>query len=501
LSMRRNLLAGFANSIWSALIGLAVVPLYLKYLGIEAYGLVGFFATMQGILQLFDMGLAPTINREVARQSAMGSLKEAGRLLHTLAIVYWCVAVIIAMSIVSLAPIIARYWLHPKNISQQTVEHAVMLMGLIVACHWPIALYQGALLGAQRLTISSGINVAMSTLSSLGAVAMLAFVSPRIEVLFLWQAGVGLIYTVTLRVVAWRVVGKTKCVQFDFDELKRIWSFSVGMCGITVTALLFTNLDKIILSKMLDLREFGYYMLATNVVASLYFLIMPIYNVMYPRLSALVANEDTGKLKELYSLSTRLLSTLLFPLAMLLVVCSEGLLRVWTGNPVLAQSVAPVVSLLAVGTALHGVMFLPYALQLAYGMTRLPLMINLILVIIMVPLIVFFAIEYGALGGAMAWLVLHVLYVMLGTMLTHRYLLKGMAIRWLFQDVGIPLYLSLLAGLIGHYLIKGARYSVYMELVNGGGLAIIVFLISCLVSSKLRLAVQNGFRMDLMSLK
>ena len=200
--MGRNLLAGLANSIWSALIGFAVVPFYLKYLGIEAYGLIGFFVTTQAVLSLLDMGMAPTINREVARCSASGELKEAGKLLHTLAVVYWCMAGAIALLILVLAPFIAEYWLQSKQLSPQTISHAVMLMGLVVACRWPIGLYQGALIGAQRLTVSSGINMAMVSIGSVGAVVVLAFVSPTIEAFFIWQASVGLVYAITMRMAA-----------------------------------------------------------------------------------------------------------------------------------------------------------------------------------------------------------------------------------------------------------------------------------------------------------
>jgi O-antigen/teichoic acid export membrane protein len=484
MSLSRNLLAGLANSIWSALIGFAVVPFYLKYLGIEAYGLIGFFVTTQAVLSLLDMGLAPTINREVARCSALGSLKEAGRLLHTLAVVYWGMAVLIALLILILAPWIAEYWLQSKQLSSQTIAHSVMLMGLVVACRWPVGLYQGALIGAQRLTVSSGINMTMTTISSLGAVAVLVFVSPTIEAFFIWQACVGIVYAISMRLAAWHVIGEAQKISFDLVGLKRVWRFSAGMSGVALSATVLTQLDKVILSKLLGLEEYGQYMLATLMVSGLYVLILPVFNVVYPRLSALVVTGETEKLTDLYRIGTRMLGTVLFPIAMAFAVFAEEILRVWTGNPALSSSVAPVVAFLAMGAALHGVMFFPYALQLAYGKTRLPLKINLILIIALVPLIIMFAMTYGVLGGAMAWLVFQVLYLMLGTWLTHRQLLKGIGLKWLLQDVGIPLGLSLLAGIFGYFVIRNAGYSFGVKLISGSMLTIVVALLSFAVLPK-----------------
>lgn len=484
MKLGRNLLAGLANSIWTALIGLAVVPFYLKYLGIEAYGLIGFFMTTQALLSLLDMGMTPTINREVARCSASGNLKEAGKLLHTLAVVYWGMAGVIALLMLALAPLIAEYWLQSKQLSPQTISHAVMMMGLVVACRWPIGLYQGALIGAQRLTVSSGISITMVSIGNLGAVAVLAFVSPTIEAFFIWQACAGLVYAATMRWAAWRIIGKLSQARFDVDKLKSVWRFTAGMSGIALSATVFSQLDKVILSKTLGLEEFGSYMLATVVASSLYLLIMPMFNAIYPRLSALVVTGETEKLTDLYRWGTRLLATVLFPIAMVLAVFSEDLVYIWTGNPDIALRVAPVISVLAIGSALHGVMFFPYALQLAYGMTRLPLTINATLMIVLVPLTIFLSLKYGALGGAMAWLVLHVLYILLGTWLTHRQLLKGLGMIWLLQDVVIPLGLSIMVGLIGLYVIHDSGYSSSMKLIYAGMLALAAATLSFAVMPK-----------------
>ena len=51
---------------WTAIMGIIFIPFYIKYLGIELYGLVGFFAILQAWFLLIDMGIVPTLSREMA---------------------------------------------------------------------------------------------------------------------------------------------------------------------------------------------------------------------------------------------------------------------------------------------------------------------------------------------------------------------------------------------------------------------------------------------------
>ncbi len=482
----RNLFAGLANSVVSALVGLAVVPLYIKYLGIESYGLVGFFIAMQGVLQIFDMGLAPTINREVARYTAMENIAGVGRLLHTLAIVYWCMALLMALLIVVMAPAIAGYWLNPQQLTRDTVVHAVMLMGLIMSCHWPIALYQGALIGAQRLVIASVISIVVTCVSCLGAIAILAFVSPTISAFFVWQVCVAVIHVGCMRWGAWKAVGYSKNNCFDGNELKRIWRFSAGMSGVTISGLVLMQLDKVILSRILTLEDFGRYMLAGTVAGGLYVILTPTFNVLYPRLSALVFREEVHELTSLYRTGTRLFSAVLFPVATVAVFYSQQILTLWTQNPSFAASTASVVSLFLIGTTLNGTMHFPYALQLAFGMTRLPLVINMILMAVMIPLTIIFALKYGVVGGAAAWAVLNGIYLVIGTTVTHRALLIGFGVQWLLMDVGMPLVLSLFVVLGSGSIITKSGLSYVTEIFAGVLFAVMAFILIVLFSPDLK---------------
>ncbi len=457
--MPRNLAFGLTSAAWSALVGFAVVPFYLRYLGVEAYGLVGIYSSAFVLVSLLDFGLAPAINREVARCKAEHNIRPARELLHTLAIVYWSTAGALAVAAAFGAPLLSSGWLTATQLPQESIRTSLVLIGLILACRWPQGLYLSALIGAEKMAIVSTIAIAMTSISSVGAVVILAWVAPRIEAFFMWQAAVGLLHTVILRTVTWRVIGEEQGVRFSTTALKKIWRFSASVGGIAVTALILTQVDKVVLSSLLPLSSFGEYTLATVVVSGVYLIVNPVFNIIYPRFTALVAEAAHSRLADLYRSGTRLLAVALFPLCMTIAVFANDILRVWTGNQQLADSVAFVLSLLIAGAALHSVMYFPYALQLAHGHTRLPLTINIILLAVAAPLTALLTWRFGTKGAAAASVLLYVFYLFLGAWMTHRKLLKEIGWAWLLRDVCTPFAISLSIGIVGKLLLANAVWS------------------------------------------
>jgi O-antigen/teichoic acid export membrane protein len=490
-----NLFAGITNSAWTAIVGLAATPFYLKYLGIEAYGLVGFFITLLALLQLLDLGLSPAISREVARARARGWTDALGvrSLLRSLELMNWGIALLLGALVIVSANWIGRRWLQSNRLAADDVVHAIMLMGVVVAARWSIGLYMGALMGAQRVVVASVIAIAVTTISAVGAVFVLAFVSPTIHAFFVWQAAMGLVYVVVMRWSAWRALGGRQGSRFDREAILGIWRFSAGLTGVTFSGVILSQLDKVLLSRLVGLDGFGRYMLSTTLAGGLYLLVTPIFNVMYPRFSELVARDDMEGLGELYGLGTRFTGTLLFPVAATVALYASPLVHLWTGNAALATSAAPVVSLLILGSAIHGVMYFPYALQLAFGRPRLALTINAVLILLMVPLTVALTLSYAEIGAAIAWLILHICYLVLGAWLTHRGLLTGQGMRWVVRDIGIPLCASVfvifVASRISFLREPGMGYDV---LLQAGLVASAAMMLSLALSPRLRLSILDN---------
>ena len=433
----RPVIAAVVNSVWSAGVGLAVVPVYLRYLGVESYGLIGIFASAQVLLQLLDFGLATTTNREVARHLEAGTLAQLAGFLKTVATVFWCTGVLLALLFAASSSWIANSWLHAKDYSAGELSLIVTLQGLMLAARWPVIFYQSVLLGAHRIAEVSVINIIMTTFSSVGAVLTLVLVSPTLQAFFLWQASAALIYALTVRLVTRRLLPKTSVERFEGKEILRIWRIAAGVSGIAITGVLFTQADKIILSYSLSLSSFGLYALATVAAGGLSLLLTPVFSVIFPRLSALVLRTEE-ELTAFYRRSTRLLCICLFPIVALGVFFAQDILLLWTHNTRLSDQVAPVLRLLLPAAALNGIMLFPYALQLAIGKSRVLVFLNLGAVAVVTLLAMSWASMDGVVGGASAVLVSSIGYLVVGSTLIHRTAIRHHAVRWLFIDVLCP---------------------------------------------------------------
>lgn len=455
-STKSNLIFNFAGRIVIALTGILFVPVYLHFLGIEVYGVIGFFLGLQAILSLLDLGISPTLTREIARLSAFpDKAQEMRDLSRTLEILCWSVAGAMSLILLAASPLIARYWLRPERLSTETVTQALMLMSISFAFQWTSNFYSGGLIGLQQQKLYNFINSGGVVFRSAGAVVVLAFISNSVQAFLIWQMAATLSLLLTMAIAYWRSLPLAEPrSRFRRDLLASVWVYAAGMTGISLVALILTQTDKIILSRLLSLENFGYYTLATTLAGTAIGTISgSIGVVFFPQFSQLVALGDDGRLRSIYHRSAQVMSVFLIPVMIVTAFFSYEILLLWTRNEKIAENTWLVLSLLAVGTGLNGLMQLPYFMQLANGLTKLAFWLNVGAIILLIPFMIFATIRYGAVGGALTWFILNLIYVLVGMQIMHRLLLKGELWKWYLEDVGLPLTATLLGVLTIKLLI------------------------------------------------
>ena len=469
--LKFNIAANYASSAWSALASIVFAPVFLAYLGVEAYGLIGTFILLQSCLALLDMGLGPALNRSMALFTA-GVLKPQG-IRDLLRSVEWIVtgpAIVVAVVLWVGARWLGVNWLKVEHLTQGDVSQALAIMGLVLGLRLIENIYRSGLNGLQRQVELSLLTIVTTTLRTAGAAALLAFVSPTISAFFTWQAVVALTSVIATRMLLYRHLPMgERAARFSKSALGEIGRYAGGMLGIAVLSLLLSQVDKFILLKMRPLTEYGYYALGIAAASAVLIPVGPINQALLPRISQLLAQGDEAKVGALYHEAARFINALVASMAFVLMGFAEPILRLWTSNPEVAANVAPLLSVYVLGTMLNAVSSMPFTLQLAKGWTGLTLRVNAVALVLVSMALAFAIPRYGALGAAWVWAGLNLGLVCIVPGIMHRRVLSGEARIWYVQDVALPLAVagSIVLGTRQLGLLVGTYPSVGMAAATG----------------------------------
>lgn len=471
-SLWRNILANYAGQIYVTAIGIIMIPLYINYMGAEAYGLVGFFAMLQAWFNLLDMGLTPTMARESARFNggAITAL-DYRRLARALEGVFFIVALLGGGLLFALAEKISAHWLSASELPQGEIITTLHLISLIIALRWMCGLYRGVISGAEKLVWLSGFNSVVATARFVLVLPLLVFVSASSQAFFCFQLVVALFELAGLAWMAYRLLPTLQAaerIRWRWAPLKPVLKFSLSIAFTSSVWVLITQTDKLVLSKILPLSDYGYFTVAVLAASGIMIVSGPISSALMPRMTRLQATGQHEELIALYRQATQLVTILAIPAALMLALFSRQVLWAWTGDAILVSKAATTLSLYATGYGFLVVGAFPYYLQYAKGDLRLHLIGNFLFLLLLIPSIILAASHYGMTGAGWAWLISNLAYFFLWTALVHQKFIPSVHTSWLLVDIIRPSALPFLAAIIAALILpwSHSRILLTIELIT-----------------------------------
>jgi len=476
VSIKANVIANYFSQAYMAVVGFVFVPVFIKYLGIEAFGLIAIFTVLQSSLALLDMGMKPALGREMAKFTAGAHDAQSIRdLLRSVEIAAAAMATIISLGAWWSAGWVASKWLNAQSLPLSAVRHALVGMGVLCALRLVENIYSSSIAGLQRQVLQGVLSCSLVTARALGAIAVLAWVSPTVEGFFIWQVLISMITIPLLAFVVYRELPTCpRPARFSWDSVRGIWRFAGGVMTITLLSLLLTQTDKILLSRLLPLKVFATYAVAGVLSSALYMLSTPIGAAFYPSFTQLITLRDVAALRLAYHRAAQLSAVVMGSAAIVLIIFADTVLSAWTGNRTLTQDAAPILRVLAFGTLLNGFMGIPYQMQLAYGWTKLTIQMNVVAVAVLVPILFLVVPRYGGMGAAWVWVGLNAGYLLLGIYFMHLRLLRSEKWRWYGRDVIAPTSAALATALACRYCMPN-RAGTMIEIL------VLVFTCACVV--------------------
>ncbi len=307
---------------------LAFIPLYIKYLGIEAYGLIGLYSVLQAWMILLDMGGSQALSREMSRFTVGIHTAESIRaILRSIEFFLLIISIIAVIGLYLCSSWLAEEWLSSKELSIDQVSNALSLIAIVIGLRIVEGLYRNSLLGLQRQVWYNAAHAIISSLRFGGAVGVLALVSPTIEAFFIWQVVISLLAVVVFRRKTYDCLPKSHTtIRPSVGALAPIVTFAGGLFGINLLAVMLTQIDKIILSRLLSLESFGYYMLAATLAGGVTLVIGPITQALYPKLVQLYTIRDEQSFARLFHQGAQLVTLASAPVMLTMAFFPSGVI-------------------------------------------------------------------------------------------------------------------------------------------------------------------------------
>ena len=333
-SVIRNTALSYAGQAYTLLVGILIMPFYLGHMGAEAYGLIGFFSVLQAWLQLLDAGLSPSLVRAVAHQQAAETQEYlSGRLLRSFEIIFLPLASLCCVAMHAGSEWIAVHWLNAKELSTETLVECIGLMGIVIALRLYSTLYKSGIQGLEQHAWLNIANVIIATLRYFGGLFLVSTISSDPVLFFEFQVLVGLVEALIFAARAYQQMPTpTWLTGFNWQLVKPIIPFAASMSGTAVLWIVLTQIDKVLLSELLPLNEYGYFSLVALITTGIMMLSNPLAQTLLPRLTVLMAEGRRDDMHALFLAANRFVCTFLFPLAALIALHAHEMVYAWSGD-------------------------------------------------------------------------------------------------------------------------------------------------------------------------
>jgi O-antigen/teichoic acid export membrane protein len=349
--LRRNLVLAYGAYAASIVSGLVTVPIIVRALGKEGYGVWAFIGSIVVFFNLLDFGIGPSVVRFAAAYRGRGTAGETSALASAALVLYG------AVTLLSLPLALGAAWLVPPALGVEgdlvwPARIATLLVVGTVIARFPLSLAGHLLVAQQRWDVVNGANI-VSALAYLGLVAGLLLDHPSLILL----GGIALGTTVV------RFALPLPWLRRELPSLRvrrslvtrarvrELLGFSWHNFLIHVAGKVVFSTDVVVVGVLLGPVAAALYGIPARLFALVFGAGAAATDLLYPALAELEGRDEQERQRGLVLSGLRLGTALMAVLALPMIVMPDLLIEAWIGRG-FEESTA-VAALLGIALLLH----------------------------------------------------------------------------------------------------------------------------------------------------
>ena len=392
--------SGGLARVFSSATLLLSLPLAVRYLGAERYGVWATITTTAVWVNLLDLGIANTLTNKISRAYALGDRQDAARSLTNALALNGGIAGLAACAFALLLPHMnwARLLNLSVSISAAEVRHTVTVAVTLMLLALPCNLINKVLAGYQELHRSNYAACA-GTVASLCGLALGIALHVSMPVLFVMSIGCLIFASLAMLVL---VVGfqkpwlRPRASFLERGLMRELLASGSSFFFIQVAAVVVFSSDNLIVSHYLGPAEVTPYSVTWRVVGWVAVLQSLIFPALWPAYAEAYARRDYGWIRRTFAITMTGSIALNALCVSILLPFGRGFIRLWAGTA--AVPTWPLLLAMCIWALISGFMTVESCLLAALNRTRAQAVLSIAAAGLNIALSLLWVRQIGSLG-------------------------------------------------------------------------------------------------------
>ena len=366
--MNKDVLFGVLGNLAVFISNLLLVPIYINYLGLSAFGIISIVSTIMALFVILDAGLGVAVAREVSlKRNGLNGEIFVTNLLKTLEAIYLISSLIIAITLIVFADFISRKLLPGEPAIEGNHVYSIRLIALIIFFKWPFNLYQNMLLGFGKIKLINSVKIGISVIQILISVLIIVLLDLGLNYVLLMMVGLNFFGLMVYSILTWKNIQfKRTLPKIDLGILSILKKHVLTASLFSIIGVLYMNTDKLFITKYCGLDNFGIYSIVSTMGLALLQVIYPMTSALFKEYSFALSKDKhvlaEYQFKRIYQFATIISFTFLS----IILVFYRDLILIWTNKNILVNELSNIGIPFFIGMlfySLHNILIIPMIIK------------------------------------------------------------------------------------------------------------------------------------------
>ena len=383
------------------LVALVKIPILIKGLEAERFGVLTLVWVLISYIGLFDLGLGRALIKLIAEKLGANKKDEIPTLIWTGLSIMFCTGVIVGGVTAVFLPWFVKVLLNiPLDLQKETLKAFYLIAGFVPIIVLSIAL-RGILEAHQRFDLTNIVRIPLGIFTFLAPVLVLPFSTSLFHIVALILTG-RMLACIVQAGFCFRIVPSLgNKIAFESKMAGVLVRFGGWMTITNIISPIMIYLDRFFISGIISVSAVAYYATPSEVVTKLTLIAGAMMAVFFPTFSS-VFMQDKNYAARLFAKGVKYVFMIIFPLSLFIVVLSYEGLSIWLGSE-FAEKSTMVMQVLSLGVLFLCLGQVPYALIQGAGRPDITAKLHLIEIPFYIVVLFIMINWYGIKGASIAW--------------------------------------------------------------------------------------------------